>query len=839
MPAMILFKTKNNLHKKKKYWILKKWVNEKLIFAFWSWLFNINYRFHHEKNDINLFRHTMKDFMYTVAYAVFIIAIFETYNYILPIEQTILGSETIDVFLATIASISGVFLALYFNAVSGIVSNFLLRASQDIRRYFLETPAGTQYVKTVALTGIISIFYLITKALEYQIHPLVLIFLLLLGTYTITRFWKVGSEVFHSLEPNTSLPHIKKNIIDSITNITPPGFQWNNPSIQNHQRRLVSDNLKLIANLNDFGIRELKLSDEQLIITIRHLGHLLFLYSRCKQKIPTDSFWYKTRNQFESWMLADSTKITLALNTGTILQPKTIKDFTWFEEQTLDIVQKVLLWFVKEKNVGSAFQGLNVFVEVAEVYAKDFDEAGIKLLSKKLEVLSEPIYKIKVEDEDEQLHKELFAFVDTQGCLAITTLLGLRNYLDEQTVGMLLEKINRIDWKSQKSIYMQDLPLTIISDLESLRHKLQNEQAIEGKIVSPKWYIEMLVIRSYVFALQKYFNHIKSLHVDYFQTKLDKLIAIKQLLMAVHLLQHWIEFCNKYQKLVILLKKHSDECASFHKIKDLSWTVFDFESEKKFSHDRGKEVVDKFVKLLLQSDNLTTGDDLPDYFGQALTLGVNACYEALKENDVKRLESILPTVFFGSLIAYDRIQVEIQDWTEKNSKIVYSTEPLINLFEISGYARIYSDLYQSPKLWKIMQQCWDTYLNTIDAKRFITFVDAITVYRDNLFMIMPQETLRWEWKKSFEEKMRESGFPEFPDRNDYINSRKQPNHTSPLIRIIIQWGDSRPMDFIREIFFTTYLSAHTDTQGINLPDKYTLQKYLKHEKQTNKEENYE
>lgn len=826
-------KIKNNLYRTKTYWLTKKWLSEKPIFTFWSQIFKADYNLTNSKDSARLLWPTIWPFIRTVVYSAFIIGIFETYNYVWPINTQILSSSAIDSLLTAIASVAGVFLGLYFTAVSGIASNFLLRATQNIRRHFLSTPVGEQYVQTVALTGIISIFYLVAKSFGHPIHPVGLVFLSLLGAYIIIRFWRVGSEVFYSLEPTSSLPRITKNILDYIKGATPPGYKWSKPAIQNHYRRLATNSLELIENLNDFGIREIKLSDEQLIIALRYLGGLLFVYADNKRKIPTNSFWYKTRNQFESWTLADSTNISIALQTGTTLSPKTVKDFTWFEEQTLDIALRILKLFAKDKKVGSTFQGLEVFVDVAEIYANDFDESGIKLLFEKLDEISPAVYAIKVDGEEKQAHKEHLAFVDSQGRLAIAALLGLSKFFDGQSVVSLIEKISKIKWSSSNGVYLADLPFAMTSSLESTANDLKNEITIEGKIHSPAWYIETLCVHSYIFALQKYFTFIKSLHTGYFQSKFEKLITAGQLPLAVHLLQRWIEFTNKYRKLVFVLKKHVEECQPYHKVKDLSWPVFDFVSEEKNALDREKEVVDKLVQLLPKLKDLAIGDDLPDYFGQALTLGIEACYQAYEENDPERLKKTLPFVFDASLSAFDKIRAKVQNWAQEDSKIVYSTEPLINLLEISGYAKLYSELYQNPVLWQVAQTLWDAYLGAIDAHQFIEFLNAMVRYRDTLFMIMPQDNLRINWKMYFENKMREHGFPIFPDSEsyDFVNNRRQPNHASALIRVVARWGGLMIMASVREIFFITYLSGHTGASGIELPDRHDLREHLEREQQ--------
>ena len=836
---MVSLKIKNNLYRTKTFWLTKKWFEEKPVFTFWAKMFKVDYGINKNKYSARLLWPSIGSLLGTIIYAVFIITLFEVFNHLFPVDLKTFSDQVIDTLLSVIASVSGVFLGLYFAAVSGIASASLLGATQNIRRYFLSTPVGKQYVRTVALTGIISIFYLLAKSFGYPIHPVGLIFLCIAGTYIIIRFWTVGSEVFYSLEPTSAFPLIGNHIANFLKGTTPPGLKWNKPALQNHYRRLVSDNLELASDLVDFGIDKIKLSKEQLHITLRYIGGLLFLYPKYKRRMSTNSFWYKTKNRFESWTLASSTEIALALNTGTGLQPKTIKDLTWFEEETLDIGVKIFEVFIREKNLRSLFEGLDLFVEIAEVYGSDFDNNGFKLLFQKTGKIVDMVELEKIADSKQIKYKEQLSFIDTQGRLAIGALLGLSKYLDTASAESLSVTISHINWYSNKGIYTTGLPLTMLSRLESTASELRAEMIIEHKKLSPEWYIRTLCVQQYLFSLLDYFNYLKTLHSDYFEQKLKKLIAEDQLGLAVQLIQRWIEFTNKYERLVSLVAKHVEECKQFHQVKDLSWVTFDQAEEEKISRDREKEVTDKMIKLLPRLMAMNTSDDMPDYFGQALTKGIQACYEACEDNDPIRLKKIFPIVLVASVSAFDMVREKVQNWSEEQSRIIFSTEPLINLYELSGFARLYSELYQNPELWNVVQTPWDTYLNTINAIQEITRIAAICNYRAGLFVIMPQATLRSNWQLRFSQRMRDYGLAVFPDSRsyDYLNGRENPAHVSALIRVIARSGGF-DLSIGQTVFFVTYLSKHSGAVDINLPDRRDMQESIRREEERiNNEEN--
>ena len=829
---MSYLEIKNWLYRTKLYWVFKKWFEEKPVFSFWKTTYQGHINVENHKKFFYLLLPSLPMFLKTVVYAAVIIVILQSYNYFYP-TQIKFDGDAVDTLLAAIASIAGVFLGLYFTAISSIASNFLIRATQDVRRFFLSAPEGRQYVQTIALTGIISVFYIATKSFGITIHPVGIIFLSLITVYIVIRFWTVGSNVFNSLEPTDSMPWISRDIANSIRNVTPPEFQWNVAVLQNHQKRLGTTNLQLIDNLIHFGIKEIKLSDEQLITAINYLAGLLSFYSAYKSKIPQKSLWYKTKNQFQNWTLADSVEISVALNTGTTLHPKAVNDFTWFEEQILDIGMRIFKHFNESKRIGSIYQGYGVFVNIAEIYGKDFDVQALKILFKKNDEIINSIGIVDIDITNPIIHKECLALMDAQGTMATVALLGLTKYLNSQSGEGLAKIISKINWVGDdKSIYLTGLPLGMLDRLESTAQEIKNERIIEGHVVAQVWYIESLCIQRYLFALKSYFDYIKSLHKDYFQQKFDKLVDKKRFTLAAQFILRWVEFSNKYQSLVGVLRKHVEDCNQFHQLKDLPWPNFDFSQDQKDASDRAIEVADKMIELLPKFKNLAIGDDLPDYFGQALTIGVEACFNACDNNNQDRFNKIFPFVFEASMIAHDITRQKVENWSQEDSKIIYTTEPLINLFELTGYAKLYAELYQNQGIWNAAQQVWDKYISTLpNAEQMIKYIAAMVAYRDGLFMIMPQATLRANWQIDFGNRMRERGLPVFPDHESYdvVNRRRSPNHPSPLIRVMARMGGLAILSSAQNIFFLTYLSNLPVAAGIEFKDRHNLREKIQEE----------
>lgn len=826
---------KNNLYRTKIFWVLKSWFKNKPYFIFWKQVFQGHSKVLSSKRDWNLLSTTLLSFVGAVIYSVFIILIFESFQHFFPFVIEF-DNEATDTFLAAIASISGVFLGLYFTAISSIASSLLLKAHQDVKDYFFTSPLGLQYVQTIETTGIVSLFYIVAKSFGHEIHPFGLIFLALLGAYIILRFWKVGSDVYNFAQPTSTLPRMMADIVRAIKDVTPPGFNWDKDFLQNYNSRKVSRTLESIKRYVEFGVREIKLKEEELTFALHSYAALLQFYAEHKMMIPTKSLWYKTKYQYSKWTLADSTQITIALQTGTTTAPKIIENRSWFEEQVLDNITTILDGYGKDGNFGALFQGHDIFVEVAESYASQFDVDAIKIFIKKFESIGLEVYVVG--ENDTSTNKEALGFIDSQGRLAIAVLLGLSKYLDATPGNSFVEIVQKINWTGGiKNVYLSGAPYSTLDRLESLSEELSNEIAIEGNLVTDQWYRQAYSLQRYLYSLHTYYEFIKSLHKDYFEKKLTKLIETRKFEYAVQLIERWIEFTNKHSRLTYLLKKHLEEAEQYKTLHDLPWPDFKMDEEIEWVNSQEKTVADKMISLLPVLQIMTSEDDIPDYFGHALQVGLEACYEACEENTTDRFRSIFPIILNASIAAHQRTRTEVEAWAQEESKVIFSTEPLVNIFEISGFGILYGELLQNPSLGEIVREQWDRYLSlTENTRGVIQFIAAVVEYRKGIFKIMPQAPLRSNWQIRFNHAMSERGLRVFPDIRGPFDG--DPNHTSVLIRVLSNTGGLN-MRSAEDVFIELYLASRPDVEGIEFRNEIreSIEREQRRQREDNEDEN--
>lgn len=826
----------NFFQSKAVFWKVKLFFQQKISFKLFRELYGIHHSIREHKISAILLRHSLGGFLKNLLYSAVFIFLFEFLAAIFPYEIPFSpAKDELGLLLTAVATVCGVFLGLYFTAVSAAAGNLFMRAPENLQKLFLRERRGRQYIRTLTFTTVISLSYLFLQALGYTISPLGPIVIIVLAGYAVFRFLYLGPQTFYFIHPEEAASTIRSDTAYAIQNACAGGFGWDKPFLQNHYKIQAQSALASLRSLINFGIETVKLSEEQLVTIANYAKSLFIYYLGNKKKIPTQSYWYRTKTQFPNWILADSSAIAIALNTGTSLLPQEIKDWTWFEEECIDIILELFEHFITKNQLESAQFCIEILVSVTENLGKDFYKETSELIIDKVMPIFMAIVEQNNESEiiDKRVHQ--LALIDSYGRLGIASLIGFVNHLNKRTADDLVSEIKNTKWVGKASLYKSSLPGKLLPALESTASKYKTEKIVEGRTLSPEWYLITIISQQYLFELKIYFDFVKALHNNFFKKNIDRLIDKKQHLLAAHLIDRWIEFANKLATCGFFLQRLIDGCAKLRQVKDLPWIEIDFEIEKNAIESINKEAVDKLIYLLPILNQLQpTSQEMPDYFGQAYTFGVEACYQACINNEQERFKMIFPPVFLGAIAAYESARKKVDGWLQE-SQIIFSTEPLEDLLCLSGYAKIYAELHENQELWKVCEDTWELYLSTIDAKQFLSFISLTAEFRDSQFKIMPKATLRINWDTQFNHKLQELGLIRDLFEERHFGRRQSANHSSPLIRAIaIRESLLGPKS--RDVFFTTYLNQHPAAQGIEFPDRRGLRRRIDREANRDQEQ---
>lgn len=252
-----------------------------------------------------------------------------------------LDYPTYNNILTTLAQIAGIFIGLYFTGISVVVSTVYSKASRDVRNLILEDKVSKLYIRFVALLGAVSLWLMGLFAIQVKPGLLNLFFVLSLGIITIYSFVILGKRIFHFLDPLPLIKDLTHDLQWWIKLATPIGYMWQNPSFQAHYQKQTEGLLTTYKNLVVLVIQNEKLQSEALTNVGTNLLALLRGYESVKQRIPSNSFWFKRTQQHKDWLTTDYTQIEIALQTSTFVQAEAVPDTMWFERKTEEILHLI------------------------------------------------------------------------------------------------------------------------------------------------------------------------------------------------------------------------------------------------------------------------------------------------------------------------------------------------------------------------------------------------------------------------------------------------------------------------------------------------------------------
>lgn len=231
-----------------------------------------------------------------------------------------LDRSTYGNYLSVLAQIAGVFLGLYFTAVSVVASKVYSGVPSDVRSLLMHEKFGSYYIRIVALLGTICILLLMSASMGFLPGVLHLLLITFLAIVAILSFVILGLRAFNFFDPSHLTGYLADELITSIRSATPLGFQWQDPLFQASYQKQADE---LLTTYRD--VVHVAATDEHpqpRALTGLGLGalNLLVSYSKQKGKIPSDSYWFRRTYQHRDWLTTDYAWLNFALSTGTSLQ---------------------------------------------------------------------------------------------------------------------------------------------------------------------------------------------------------------------------------------------------------------------------------------------------------------------------------------------------------------------------------------------------------------------------------------------------------------------------------------------------------------------------------------
>lgn len=734
-----------------------------------------------------------------------------------------LDSETTRDFLGIVAQVAGIFLGLYFTAISVVASTVYAKVPGEIRELLTKEKVGNLYIGIVALTVAVATLLLVKGAIGFSIGILDVLLVALLIVMAIFSFVLLGMRIFNFFDFTELAKQLDSELVHWFSAATTKGFEFDEPSFQAHYQRQAERALRTYSGVVMLALEDKHFSGKALTELISRPLLLLQLYVKNKALIPSESQWFRRTYQHRSWLTANYDEVRLALRSGTPLQPELVPDFMWFEGQVGKMIVDIVGALIERHDMGNTSAILDNVQRAQSVLGENlaidealhlFRELGPHM--KKVTSTEDSVAGAATKyDEDTQLAR--LSLIDVYCLGLISILLGLSKTLREVGPESFGSQMDDIDWHKSKSVYISSVPREVIKQLEYLQKRLVFEYEVEGKLISPPWYYKQIAAQGMVRFIERTSEGLIKQYEETFAGETDRLVSAQRYLNATQVIQRGLEACDKFIYNLGTIKAAFEQFSSFRRVQDTTWPSPAYEEIARRVLTVREQLISNFAKSSVQLAKMPSKQNWPDYFGQCFSVLAEECNSSMAQGNEKLFGQVFPAFFYATLAAHDRLRTDLAGRSDE-AALVFMTEPIEDLLHISGYGLIYSEL-DGKKYWDIVKGLWDRYLDNHPApQETVGFINTIVDYRQSIFAILPRAPMRTGWQQRLEKRLREekilSDDPDYPFMGE---SRTKPKHPSKIIQAIARGIMGTILHNGQDVFLATYISKRPEASGSTLP----------------------
>lgn len=716
------------------------------------------------------------------------------------------SSNSLDNFLVTIASVLGVFLGLYFTATSIVASSAYMAVPSDVRELLLKEKIGNAYIRMLSILLATSVVLLGYRIFHHYPGVLITILMLIFGCVSIFAFIILASRVFSFFDPTILVDAVFNDLYTEIRLASVKGLKWFDINFQSHYHKVASRSISTLNNLVEVCIKTPNLYKKSMPSLSWKICYFLKYYQAQKALIPTDSYWFARIPKYKDIFTVDDSSLMIALQTQTSIQPDLITNNYWLEDEIIDILAKILQAMIKANSISTSAEILDGINKYIEDLGENLEVKKCSEICNKIKTILEDYFLKLSATENKKMDYMNFALFDRYNLLPMSCAIGFYKLNREFKMSLLILRTDQILWKKKRSIYQSDFFPIILGQLEYLQKGLEFEKEVEGDIISPIWYRRQLVsIKFGQFineSIESMLNSFKQFYIDGSNALSDS----KSVILTTYRIRRGLEAFSKMRANLASIKEEVKNLEKFNIEKELYWPKWDWDKLIKQIGESHSKLIELQAKCLPSLSMIDKADNEPDLFGETYHNICQGCFTYLANNKADKFCAIFPFLFLGSLQASDRLRIAYKNRDAK-TLILLSFQPLSDLIALSGYSKIYSELYATPSLWELTQKLWDNYLNVDHTKKeaVIKYIVTSYQYKKSQFGLFPRDILKTNWKMELNNKLREMGLIKSRfDADDYpLRGKGAINHKSPLIRTFCR-GRYEPFITAGEIFLLIY-----------------------------------
>lgn len=731
------------------------------------------------------------------------------------------------VLLAGIAQISGLFLGLYFTALSVLASTTYKDVPSDVRAEVLDEEAGNLYIHILALTTAIALLLLGANVAGLETGPLNFALIGILAIWSVFAFLHLGRRAFKFFDPTVLGGQLAHRIVRAVQSVVGGGFYAEDPSFQNYFQQRAESSLDTLDQVVHVAVDAEHVTDERFKELCRIGLRLLFTSSASRANIPSDSEWFKRVEQYPSWLTAEYSKVSIALETATDLRFEGEPDRLWLESRLIAIVTTIVETLVERRSLRAAAEIAAECQDAIEALSEDYHlnealDLHSELLSLAMDEGERGPESDLTSERGQREHKYRLALIDSLAGGLRSCVVGVARAADEFSAA----QIEKFTSTSCREEYQTPLERSVPGDVRNvvldLRRAVRFERIAEGEVVTPDWYMYDLVGQSYSEYFTSSVNRLLTLIKEDYCELTERLSQAQAYNCVPRAVQLGLESCEKIVGNFDRLSGALDELTQLKS--EATGTDWPSLSPDALHTRLDKIRDDLFVLLARDVSNLETEFPVgegPDDPGFAYTFLAQECYQTLTRGKIDLFRRLFPAFFELTLTLIDRLRRELED-QRAETQLIFTSDLIVDLLELSGYALVFSQI-RSEDSWDVAKNVWEAYLKSLpDPKSTLEFLVGLYGYRETQFRMSTRGIIRTSWTQDFQQRMEREGFAEDRLGSGWSRYGSELDQVpiSRVARTVLRGVGPEP----RTAFVAFYLLRRPAAAGITPPRK--VQQFL-------------
>jgi hypothetical protein len=734
-----------------------------------------------------------------------------------------LDSSDYEAFVSAAVGAEAVFLALFFTTVGVIAATAYSNVPGEVRQLFVRERASRTYAYTVVWALVFGILILAGSSVGHKPHAISVVVFAVLVLLSVLSLVRLGTELFNFFDLSSLSRGLPRRFVRAVKAATAS------------PRHVPDEGRQQALHVQGAAVLDLYRQLSVLIVNreggeakaprrlIQQLLGMWTAYGAHKPAIPTSSRWFALTPAHANWLTMDSTRLGAALATRTGIQPTLAPDPLWVEHELAKRLRELLPLVLRGDGWATGIELADMSNGLVDQLASRFHVEEALLLAR---TTARELNTARASDVSGDIstgrdaplgdHRATFrtAAVERSAIGLTAAWLGfVRSVkgIDAERFSRALDRAVA----SATSPYAAAAPRPLLLVLEEVAEGIAFENRTEGHRVTPSWWVHHVGARAFSQVLLRGVKDLlheveESVVARAESSELESepeartVLVFDGLELAYKVAWGLGEIHQGLQRLATLQNTAAGED---------TWPTDDLDDDTPREYER--RLLRVLAKTVFKLPSDAHDETRPDLFGQAYKRLYDATFHALLQGDHELARDLFGVVIATADQARARLIMDLAPQAPRQ-QLVFGTEPLVDLMEISGYALFMQEL-DHDGIWPDVKARWDAIMSGREAPAIAQQLTVVLDARAQIFALTSGDTERTGRRMALGRLLEDR---RVVGRSHYLGPGERtdepPPTQSPIVTVFAPDGFGYNGN-LEDLFVVEYLLGRPQARGATLP----------------------